>query len=201
MLVVQSPNAYHQSPEPAWSPAFQLSPMWSRKIREITMTTMAKCRNCSKIYNPDKSSANWEGYCSQKCVHAKAKALGYSKARENAENKMYPYRLDRHSEYTVLRDAKQIGRVIYYAPPNAPPTPSEIAEVEEQRRELELEIKAAEAEHAFRKRISEYVEEYINEAEHQDGYGYWQKFDSIPELVQDFAVYLRALQGTDDEEN
>jgi hypothetical protein len=32
--------------------------------------------------------------------------------------------------------------------------------------------------------------EYVDEAEHQDGFGYWQKFKNRDEAVQDFGLYI-----------
>jgi len=56
-----------------------------------------KCRNCLKEYDPNKATADWKGYCSQRCVHAKAKRLGYRKGNP------------RHTEFHVLKEAGQIG--------------------------------------------------------------------------------------------
>jgi hypothetical protein len=53
------------------------------------------CRNCDKEYSPLKSRADWKGYCSQRCVHEKARKLGYRKGR--------------NTEYDVLHGAKQLG--------------------------------------------------------------------------------------------
>lgn len=36
------------------------------------------------------------------------------------------------------------------------------------------------------------VEEYIGEAEHQDGYGYWDQFGHLEELYSDFTTYKDA---------
>ena len=57
------------------------------------------CRFCGKIYEEQKSRADYKGYCSQKCLHAKAKFLGYKK---NNLGK---------SEYYYLRLTKNIGSV------------------------------------------------------------------------------------------
>lgn len=38
---------------------------------------------------------------------------------------------------------------------------------------------------------SDKVEEYIAEAEHQDGYGYWDQFKNIDELLEDFDLYCQ----------
>lgn len=39
---------------------------------------------------------------------------------------------------------------------------------------------------------SEKVEEYIREAEHQEGYGYWQEFfTNIYQAGEDFLLYIR----------
>lgn len=33
------------------------------------------------------------------------------------------------------------------------------------------------------------VDEYVGEAEHQDGYGYWNQFATAAELIEDFDLY------------
>lgn len=61
-----------------------------------------KCRTCGKVYESLKSHADWTGFCSAKCLHNKAKELGYSKAKE---------KLLGVTEYSVLKRAKCIGDV------------------------------------------------------------------------------------------
>lgn len=36
----------------------------------------------------------------------------------------------------------------------------------------------------------EVIQEYVLEAEHQDGYGYWDQFSTTPEVVDDFNLYM-----------
>ena len=36
-----------------------------------------QCRNCGKHYDEARSRADYKGYCSQACLHEKARALGY----------------------------------------------------------------------------------------------------------------------------
>lgn len=64
---------------------------------------LCKCRNCGTKYDENKSRADWKGYCSQACFHAKARKHGYKKSYEK-------YGAG-HSEYDVLSRAKQIGSV------------------------------------------------------------------------------------------
>lgn len=61
-----------------------------------------KCRNCGRVYEEHKATADWKGYCSQRCLHEKARAHGYSKRLD----KFY-----QRSEYDILRRAGQIGSV------------------------------------------------------------------------------------------
>lgn len=61
-----------------------------------------RCRTCSKVYDHSASRADWQGFCSQACVHAKAKALGYTKAKAKALGL---------TEYDVLKRNNCIGSV------------------------------------------------------------------------------------------
>lgn len=38
------------------------------------------------------------------------------------------------------------------------------------------------------------ADKYINEAEHQDGYGYWKQFSSIAEVIEDVNRYVENLE-------
>jgi len=42
----------------------------------------------------------------------------------------------------------------------------------------------------LRKKILEAVDEYVEEAEHQDGFAYWNQFEGIDEVVDDFVLFL-----------
>jgi len=33
------------------------------------------------------------------------------------------------------------------------------------------------------------AQEYVDEAEHQDGYGYWDQFNTLEEVIEDFDLY------------
>jgi hypothetical protein len=68
------------------------------KSHEAMRPKKCKCRQCGGIYNPDKSRADYTGYCSAKCLHAKAKKLGYKKGK-------------RPGEYEVLERFGQVGSV------------------------------------------------------------------------------------------
>jgi hypothetical protein len=57
-----------------------------------------RCRNCQSVYEESKSRAEWKGYCSAKCQHEKAKALGYRKKKGS-------------HEYDVLKRHGEIGSV------------------------------------------------------------------------------------------
>ncbi len=66
------------------------------------MIPECRCRYCNKQYAENKSTCEMRGYCSQKCMHANAKRLGYKK------NGL-------RSEYEVLKSYNAVGSV---------PTPS-----------------------------------------------------------------------------
>jgi len=63
---------------------------------------VCKCRTCLKHYREDKATADWKGFCSQRCMHNKARELGWTplKARRIGL-----------TEYEVLKRNKQIGSV------------------------------------------------------------------------------------------
>jgi hypothetical protein len=66
------------------------------------MDNTCLCRNCGNLYAEDKATADWKGYCTQACFHAKAKAHGFKKRNEKFKGM---------SEYSILSRAKQIGSV------------------------------------------------------------------------------------------
>lgn len=73
------------------------------------MKTPCKCRTCGKVYDEDKTRADYKGYCSQKCFHQKAKELGYRKGQtEMRRGWRTPQSI---SEYDVLKRHKQVGSV------------------------------------------------------------------------------------------
>lgn len=41
------------------------------------------------------------------------------------------------------------------------------------------------------------MDEYIDEAEHQDGYGYWRKFKQMSECLEDMALYIQSKYDQD----
>lgn len=65
-----------------------------------------KCRNCGAPYDEEKSRADWKGYCSQACFHARARARGYQPALEKKLGRTY-------SEYAILNRLKEIGSIPY----------------------------------------------------------------------------------------
>lgn len=50
--------------------------------------------------------------------------------------------------------------------------------------------RAAEARSKLRTRILQDLDTYANEAEHQDGYAYWDQFKDTQTALDDFALYL-----------
>ncbi len=46
----------------------------------------------------------------------------------------------------------------------------------------------------MREKILAHLQTYIDEAEHQDGFGYWENFDDLDEGIADFVLYLRVDQ-------
>ena len=60
---------------------------------------ICRCRFCNQVYSEDKSRADYKGYCSQRCLHKKAKELGFRKQSDR-------------TEYDVLKKAKEIGSVL-----------------------------------------------------------------------------------------
>jgi len=41
--------------------------------------------------------------------------------------------------------------------------------------------------------MAQEVEQYIGEAEHQDGEGYWENFETLADLFTDFDLWIAAL--------
>jgi len=41
------------------------------------------------------------------------------------------------------------------------------------------------------------VEEYITEAEHQDGVEFWDQFDTVNDVLEDFDLYRNVLEEVD----
>ena len=70
----------------------------------MTATVFCRCRNCGKKYEEAKSRADYNGYCSQACLHDKAIRQGYR--RKNAKLMGIA-----ESEYAVLHRAGLIGSV------------------------------------------------------------------------------------------
>ena len=61
-----------------------------------------RCRNCDSLYNENKSTADWKGYCSQACVHEKSRKHGFKKKNEKYLGM---------NEYEILNKANLIGSV------------------------------------------------------------------------------------------
>ena len=69
---------------------------------------ICRCRNCGDRYDSDKTRAEIAGYCTQACVHEKARRHGYRKCPPryvSRSQREYP------SEYEILRRADQVGHV------------------------------------------------------------------------------------------
>lgn len=66
------------------------------------MFKVCKCRNCGSMYDPNKSRADFTGYCSQGCMHEKSKSLGYKKPKD---------RFQKDNEYEILKSHKAIGNI------------------------------------------------------------------------------------------
>lgn len=53
-----------------------------KRFRELLKKIRAcRCRECQKVYQDDTSRAFFMGYCSQKCLKAKAKRYGWSEKK------------------------------------------------------------------------------------------------------------------------
>jgi hypothetical protein len=72
-------------------------------MKPVLQKNLCLCRNCGAHYDENKSRADWKGYCTQACVHEKARKHGYQKSREKFGSG--------HSEYDVLHRANLIGSV------------------------------------------------------------------------------------------
>lgn len=91
----------------------ELLTLQAKNYRKLSATELARalelsrilcectCRQCGKLYDRQQSRAVYTGYCSAKCMNAKAKELGYRKG---------------DSLYHCLRNADQVGD-IWTVPP------------------------------------------------------------------------------------
>ncbi len=68
------------------------------------MIKPCKCRECGKKYDEYKGTADFKGYCSQKCFHERAKKFGYRVQDPT-----------RRSEYSRLHAAGEVGSVEWVA--------------------------------------------------------------------------------------
>jgi hypothetical protein len=66
------------------------------------------CRNCGRLFHTHKTRADYTGYCTARCLHEKAKQLGYRKGGKD-------------SEYDVLSWRGEVGTIHAYDP--KPPVP------------------------------------------------------------------------------
>lgn len=64
----------------------------AKRLRECV------CRTCGKLYDMAKGRADFQGFCSAKCQHAKAKACGYKAGTGR-------------SEFEALKRAGEVGSV------------------------------------------------------------------------------------------
>ena len=60
--------------------------------------------------------------------------------------------------------------------------------------EIEFNRKEAKA-IATKRQIRDLVREYISEAEHGDGYGYWGNFNNLKEIFEDMARYAAGKEN------
>lgn len=67
---------------------------------------ICRCRNCGSRYDENKSRADYKGYCTQACLHEKARKHGYKKRSDKVGYSEY-------SEYAILNRVGQIGSVEY----------------------------------------------------------------------------------------
>jgi hypothetical protein len=72
----------------------------SRKTEKEGKAVLLSCRNCGKAYDNKSTTSDLSGYCTQKCLFAKAKALGWTLKVAI-----------RFSVYQWLKKANQIGNV------------------------------------------------------------------------------------------
>lgn len=68
-----------------------------------------QCRQCHKVYDEDKSRADYKGYCSQACMHTMSHRHGYRTACSL-------------TEYEVLRQANELGNIPVPMPANLEPS-------------------------------------------------------------------------------
>ena len=62
-----------------------------------------KCRNCGRMYDPNKSRADFTGYCSAACMHEKSRSFGYKKSAGRIK--------DGVTEYDVLKKHNAVGNI------------------------------------------------------------------------------------------
>jgi hypothetical protein len=74
---------------------------------EAEKTGLCKCRNCGKKYDNQTSRAWYTGYCSQKCLREKAKALGWHESKKKVGGCQI---------YRVIMEAGQVGNVPWKEP-------------------------------------------------------------------------------------
>lgn len=66
--------------------------------------SLCLCRSCGKTYAEHKSRADYKGYCSQGCLHNRARLRGYRPATEKKLGRL-------HSEYAILNRVNDLGSV------------------------------------------------------------------------------------------
>lgn len=60
----------------------------------------------------------------------------------------------------------------------------------------EIEFKRKEAKAiATKQQLHSLIWEYISEAEHSDGYGYWDNFSNLQEIFEDMARYASGKES------
>lgn len=74
------------------------------------------CRTCKKVYDDQKATADYTGYCTQRCMKAKAKEYGWSERNErDAKARGWPYAAV--TLYGVLNRNRLLGSVPVDKPP------------------------------------------------------------------------------------
>ena len=60
-------------------------------------------------------------------------------------------------------------------------------------------IDAAQSVVSWREPLEDLLSEYITEAEHQDGVGYWDQFETVLDAVEDFKRFVAFCEECDND--
>jgi hypothetical protein len=61
-------------------------------------------------------------------------------------------------------------------------------------------IKAQQMRSKFRVLLTQKIKEYVDEAEHLDGLGYWLNFETVGDAVKDFVEYINCDMEAESQE-